>query len=283
MKYQKHWRELVLGGLVLANVVVWIFVCQQRPGPLKVAFLDVGQGDAILIETPTHKRLLLDGGPNKSVVTQLGKSLPFGARNVDVLIESHPDRDHIGGLPEVVSRYRVGVFLEPGVESDNDIDDELHARLRARQVPTLLARRGMVVNFGDGVKLTILFPNQDVSRWETNDASIVARLDYGESSFLLTGDAALKTENILLKLSPAHLDVDVLKAGHHGSRTSTSLSFAEAVTPQYVVISAGKDNSYGHPHQVVLDVVQKVKATILSTIDIGTIKFETDGQTLKLK
>ena len=267
----------------MATAIVWIKVYQTKPGPLKVYFLDIGQGDAIFVDTPTHKRLLLDGGRNKKVLTELGQILPFGNKDIDVMIGSHPDADHIGGLPEVVSRYNVGVFIEPGVESDNTVDDELKKRVKEKDIPTILAKRGVVVNFGDGVKLTILFPNQDVSRWETNDASIVAKLEYGSKSFLLTGDSSIKTENILLTLDPTTLDSDVLKAGHHGSRTSTSLPYAEAVSPEYAVISAGKDNTYGHPHQQVLDILEKVGAKTVSTIDLGTIKFETDGQSLKLK
>ena len=283
------WRELVLTLLVVGNLPIWVAIQRQKPGPLKVYFLDVGQGDAILVETPTHKHLLLDGGPNKKVLSEIGKALPFGVRTIDVMIESHPDKDHIGGLPEVVNRYKVGLFLEPGVQSDNTIDDELHARLEKKNVPDLLARRGMVINFGDGARLRILFPNQDVSRWETNDASIVAKLEYGDKSFLLTGDSPIKSENILLKLDPKILDSDVLKAGHHGSRTSTSLPYAEAISPEYTVISAGRDNTYGHPHQEVLDILQKVGAQIVATEDIknlkglGTIEFETDGQVLKVK
>lgn len=216
-------------------------------------------------------------------MAELGKVLPFGNKTIDVMIESHPDRDHIGGLPEVADRYKVGIFLEPGVESDNDIDDVLHARLKAQNIPDILARRGMVVNFGDGARLEILFPNQDVSRWETNDASIVAKLTYGNESFLLTGDSTKKAESILLNLNSTILKSSVLKAGHHGSRTSTSPAYATAVSPEYAVISAGKDNTYGHPHKEVLDILQQVSAIILSTIDMGTIEFETDGQVLKLK
>src|SRR3989344_7824704 len=155
------------------------------------------------------------------------------------MVATHSDKDHIGGLPEVVSRYEVGMFLEPGVESENNIDDELKKRLEEKNIPKLLAKRGMVVNLGDGVKLQILFPNQDVTRWDTNRASIVARLVYGEKSFLLTGDSPLQVENILLSLDKNLLDSDVLKAGHHGSRTSTSLTYAEAVSPEYAIISAG--------------------------------------------
>jgi competence protein ComEC len=280
----ERWREMVLAGLVAANLLVWALVWQSMSSDLlKVYFLDIGQGDSILIETPTKKHLLIDGGPNKKVLSELGKILPFGSRSIDVMMESHPDKDHIGGLPEVVSRYNVGLFMEPGVESENSIDDELHKRLESKNVPALLAKRGMVINFGDGVRLKILFPNQDVSRWETNDASIVAKLEYGESSFLLTGDSPMKVENIMLNLNKEVLDSDVLKAGHHGSRTSTSLSYAQAASPEYAVISAGKDNTYGHPHKEVLDVLHKVGAKIISTAERGTIKFQTDGTELRIK
>ena len=280
----KRWREVVVGALIFSNIFVWLAVVERRPSEtLTVYFLDIGQGDAIFIDSPTHGRLLLDGGKNMKVLTELGKILPFADKRIDVLIESHPDSDHIGGLPEVVSRYKVGVFLEPGVESDNIIDDELHRRLEEKKIPEILARRGMVINFGDGVKLEILFPNQDVSKWETNRASIIARLVYGEKSFLLTGDSPIAIENVMLNLDSEILDSDVLKAGHHGSRTSTSLPYAQAVSPEYAVISAGLNNTYGHPHKEVLDILKKLGTNILSTADLGTIKFETDGKTLLVK
>lgn len=282
-RLREYWREVVLGVLILSTLLTWFKIYQSGPGPLTVHFLDVGQGDAILVETPSHKRFLLDGGPNKKVVTEMGKALPFGARTIDLVIESHPDGDHIGGLPEVLERYKVGLFLEPGVESENDLDDELRKRLSEKEIPRILAKRGMVVDFGDGARLTILFPDRDVSMWDTNDASIVARLDYGESSFLLTGDAGIKTESTMIYHSAELLDVDVLKAGHHGSRTSTSAAFAAAVSPAYAVISAGKDNSYGHPHSQVLDVLNNLGAEIKSTAESGTIIFESDGEELKIK
>ncbi|MDO8589775.1 MAG: ComEC/Rec2 family competence protein [bacterium] len=281
---KKYSQEAVLAVLVLSNIFVWFAVYQRQPSNiLSVYFLDIGQGDAIFIDSPAHGRLLLDGGKNRSVLTELGKILPFADKRIDVMIESHPDADHIGGLPEVVSRYDVGMFLEPGVESDNSIDDELHRRVDEKNIPKILARRGMVVNFGDGAKLQILFPNQGVSNWETNRASIVAKLVYGNKSFLLTGDSPIAIENVLINLDQKILDSDVLKAGHHGSRTSTSLVYAQAVSPEYAVISAGKDNTYGHPHKEVLDILQKVGAKVVSTASSGTIKFETDGKNLKSK
>lgn len=282
--FREKWRELILIVLVVSNLLVWAAVYSRIPGKtLKVYFLDVGQGDAIFIETPSRRQVLIDGGKNKKVVSQLGRIMPFGDKSLDIIIATHPDADHIGGLPEVVNRYKVELFIEPQVESENDLDNELDVRLEKKNIETLVAKRGQVIDFGDGVRLTILFPDRDVSTWETNDASIVARLDYGESSFLLTGDSPLKVESILIGLDKNMLDVDVLKAGHHGSRTSTSLSFAQATSPEYAVISAGADNTYGHPHQEVLNILKQVGSKIKSTAESGTIKFETDGQFLKVK
>ena len=281
---KKYWREVLVSILILSNIFVWLAFRDREPSEtLTVYFLDVGQGDAILIDSPKHIRVLVDGGKNRKVLTELGKILPFADKRIDVVLATHPDADHIGGLPEVASRFNVEIFIEPGVESENSIDDELHRRLDEENITKLIARRGMVVNLGNGAKLQILFPTQDVSNWETNRASIVARLVYGDHEFLLTGDSPSPIEKVLISLDEKTLDVDVLKAGHHGSRTSTSLEFAEATSPEYAIISASKDNTYGHPHKEVLDILNKVNAKILSTADLGTIKFETNGQTLKIK
>jgi len=281
---KKWWREVALGTLLFANIAVWAIVWEKRPSDLlRVYFLDVGQGNAILIDSPTHGRILYDGGPNSKVLSEIGKLLPFGDRRIDVVIGSHPDADHIGGLIDVVRRYKVGAFIEPGVESKSQIDDTLRAEVSKRRIPILLARAGMKVVLEEGIEFQILFPDREISDWETNDASIVGKLIYQDKSFLLTGDSTKKVEYLLLFSDPNILKSDVLQVGHHGSKTSTSLIYAEAVSPEYAVISTSKDNSYGHPHKEVLDILDKVNAKILNTADFGTIKFETNGQTLKLK
>ena len=281
---KKYRQEAIVGVLILANILVWLALYERRPGEhLSVYFFDVGQGDAIFIESPSRQRILIDGGRNRKILTELGKILPFADRRIDAVIATHPDSDHIGGLPEVVSRYKVGVFLESGVGSEGSVDNELEGRLEKKDIPRLLARRGVTLTLGDGVRMEILFPITDVSNWETNRASIVSRLSYGEHEFLFTGDSPSAIESVLIALEGTRLDVEVLKAGHHGSRTSTSLEFAKATTPEYAVISAGRDNMYGHPHEEVLDNLRGVGAEILSTAELGTIIFETDGKTLKLK
>lgn len=258
--------------------MVFLLLWERREKPLEVHFLDVGQGDAILIETPNQKQILIDGGRNRSVVSHLGELLPFGDRDLDVLIATHPDADHIGGLPEVLDRYEVLLYLEPGVRSENGLVEVLERKVSLKVKERLLARQNLKISFGDGVELLILFPNQDVSNFDTNDASIVAKLSYGETSFLLTGDAGFRTENILLNSVGNLLDSDVLKAGHHGSKNSSSPKFVSAVSPEYAVISAGKDNSYGHPHQEVLKIFEDLNIKIRNTAKEGTITFKSDGK-----
>jgi len=285
LTFKERWREYTILALLLLNILVWLSLYDRdRGGEIAtIYFLDVGQGDAILIDSPTHNRVLIDGGKNRQILGELGKILPFGDRRIDVVVVTHPDADHIGGLPEVVSRYDVGVLLESGAESENSLDEELDSRLLERGVEKILAKRGMVIHLGGGAELRILFPNGDVSNLDTNDASIIAEFVYGESEVLLTGDAGIKTENMLTLLDREALDTDILKFGLHGSRTSTSLAFAELASPEYSIISASAGNSYGHPHREVLNILESVGSQIFSTAERGTIIFETNGKTWGIK
>lgn len=243
----------------------------------------MGQGDGILIESPTGGRVLIDGGPNRRILSELGEVLPFGDRRIDVVIESHPDLDHINGLVEVLRRYEVGVFVQSGVESSNEVDDLIDRILDEKDIREVVAKRGMRLDLGGGAVLQIIFPNTDVSSWETNEATTVSKLTYGESTFLFTGDSTKRAEYILLGLGEEALDVDVLQVGHHGSETSTGPLYIKAVTPEYSVISSGKDNKYGHPHKVTLDTLSKFETKILNTAQVGRVKFESDGETLEVK
>jgi len=256
---------------------------EDRSGILKVSFLDIGQGDAIFIEAPNGNQVLIDGGSNRAVLKELGKVMPFYDRTIDVVIATHPDKDHIGGLVEVLKNYRTDMVMESGVSSDTGVYQELEKTIADKKLPRILARRGMSLNLGDGVRLNILFPDRDTEGWETNTASIVAKLVYGNNSFLLTGDSPIAIENYLSMIDGQNLKSDVLKAGHHGSRTSTSESFASLVSPQYAVISAGKNNQYGHPHKEVLDILEKIKAVILKTYENGTISFSSDGERVSVE
>lgn len=291
----------ILIVLLLALIfTAYVAFREDRRGVMTVVFLDVGQGDAIFIDSPSGRQVLVDGGPGRSVLRELSKVMPFYDRSIDVVVASHPDADHISGLNDVLSRYKVDIFLEPGVESETALFEELNSKIERLEASTqsqgadrsvglkrFEARRGMTIDLGSGAEFQILFPDRDPSGMESNTASIVARLVYGESEFLLTGDSPKSIEEYLIFLSSQGLNPglksDVLKAGHHGSKTSSSEAFVSAVSPQYAVISAGKDNRYGHPHEEVIKILQNSGVQILRTDKSGRITFKTDGKNLKLK
>lgn len=274
---------LVLVVLIGMNAFIFWELSRPEETVLKVAFLDVGQGDAIFIEGPTGIQMLIDGGPDRSVLRQLPKEMGLFDRTIDVVVATHPDKDHIAGLVEVFDRYSVQTFIEPGVEGDSSYSEALDRSVAIENgVQPIQARRGMRLQLGGGAYADILYPDRDVSGLETNTASIVMRVVYGETEFMLTGDAPVLVEDWVLA-SGGMLESDVLKAGHHGSRTSTAPEWIQAVQPKYVVVSAGRDNSYGHPHQEVVDIVQKFGATLISTAERGSIRFESNGQVLEVK
>lgn len=283
---------LIMFPLILtgAALLVWQAVAYASPQKhLRVVFLHVGQGDSIYIETPHHNRLLIDAGPPDGAgLSALSRVMPFFEKRIDALLMTHPDQDHIGGMPPILDRYAVGALIEPGVTSENQVDDAIMQKAEQKQIPKLLARRGMNIDLGDGVTFHILFPDRDTAGWETNTASVVGKLTHGENTFLLTGDAPDEIERYLISLQQSsgnatELKSDVLKAGHHGSKTSSSLEFVEAIRPLYGIISAGKNNSYGHPHKEALDHLGSVAREILVTFERGDITFLSDGKVLTQK
>ncbi len=277
-KIKKQFKYWLLGALALLTLFVWYAVLAETRSGLTVAFLDVGQGDAVFIEAPNGNQILLDAGPNNAVLRELPKLMPFYDRSIDMIIESHPDKDHVAGLVETARRYDIGLAMEPGVKSNSAAYKELNKAISEKKIQKILARRGMRINMGGGAVLDILLPDRDVSGVDANTASIVAKLVYGNTSFMLTGDLPKAMEKYLVSLEGEFLKSDVLKIGHHGSRTSTSEIFLAAVSPSYAIISAGAGNRYGHPHRETIDLLSRFKIPILNTIKRGTIKMESDGK-----
>ncbi|HEY1042054.1 MAG TPA: MBL fold metallo-hydrolase [Candidatus Paceibacterota bacterium] len=273
---------LLIALLLVGNALLFTAILRPDTSTLAVAFLDVGQGDAIYIESPTGVDLLIDGGKDKSAVRELSKVMGPLDRRIDIVLATHPDADHIGGLPDVLSRYRVGTVLESGKAGDSSQADRFTDSIRREAGAAYgIAKQDMRIHLGEGVYADVLFPEGDAKKLrETNDASVILRLVYGESEFMLTGDAPSWVEERLVQKYGRGLRSDVLKAGHHGSRTSSSDVFLFAVMPQTVVVSAGKDNPYGHPHPEVLDNVREIGATVVSTAESGTIVFRSDGKSV---
>jgi competence protein ComEC len=279
---QKRWLFvflIVLTVFVSGGVYYALLHTIQKTPHLTVSFLNIGQGDAVLIQGPTGEKMLVDGGPDRSVLRELSKRLWPWDRHIDVLVETHPDKDHITGLGYVLERYRVGYFLESGIPDKTATS--LHVKddvQKEKGIQHITIKRGMRLDLGGGAYADVLFPDTDQSQQVvTNDGSVVLHVVYGKTSFMLTGDLPSPYEDHLVMIDGASLHSDVLKAGHHGSRYSTDSIWLSAVAPEYVVISAGKGNSYGHPHKEVLDRVEKQGAELVSTIDSGTITFESDG------
>lgn len=278
------WILLIVLGLS-SFCIVYIAIREDRSGLLTVSFLDIGQGDAIFIDAPNGNQMLLDGGPGQIVVRKLGEAMPFYDRSIDVLMASHADQDHIGGLPDVLDRFFVARVIEGGTMSSTSAYQALEDRKKAERSQNVLVHTGdkIVLDRKRGVVLAVLFPDRDASLLETNTGSIVAKLTYGKICFLLTGDSPIAIEEYLVRLYGDTLRCDVLKVGHHGSRTSSSPGFVKAVSPAYGIISAGKDNTYGHPHQEVMDTLKSFGVKILRTDELGTITFVTDGKVLQQK
>lgn len=277
-------KPFILSVFFLITVLIWYAVfAEERSNVLTVAFLDVGQGDAIFIEAPNGKQVLIDGGSNKDVLRSLSKVMPFYDRSIDVVIATHPDKDHIGGLPDVLARYTVDLFLEPGIENDTGAYRALENIVSKRGVQKIYARRGMQLVLDDETLLRILFPDRSVVGMESNTASIVAQLVYGDTEFLLTGDSPKSIEKYLISLDGKDLKSDVLKVGHHGSKTSSNASFIGMASPDFAIISAGEDNRYGHPHKEVLETLEQFEVKIINTASAGTIVFTSDGKSLQVR
>lgn len=270
---------LAVGVLIALNGFIWYAVCTHSRGQMVLAFLDVGQGDSIYVRSPDGYDMLIDGGPDHAAVRELPNVMGPLDRTIDLVVETHPDKDHIAGLVDVLARYQVRTVMTPGVANDTDTFRALeHAIASEPQVTRVTARRGMRIHLGSAVYADVLYPDHDVSRIRaTNDASITLHLVYGSTTAMLTGDLPSTIEDILVRDYGTALQGDILKAGHHGSKYSTDALWLRAVHPRVVVISAGAHNTYGHPSPDVLERVRDAGADIVSTIDRGTIIYESDG------
>jgi len=279
----KNFIYFVLSFLFLLNILAWLVVYDlKNPQLLEVNFFDVGQGDAIFIETSKRHQILIDGGPSSAILEKLGKEMSFLDRTIDLIILTHPEKDHLAGLIEVLKKYRVENILWTGVIRHTPTFEEWQKLIeeeRARgDAQIKIAKSGQKIT-SPGLVMKILYPPESLEGKEfadSNDTSIVAKLVFGGNSFLFTGDAYKSVERELVK-EGIDIDSDILKVSHHGSKTSSSEDFIKAVSPETAVISVSKGNIYGHPHQEVLEILQKYGITILRTDLDGDIKIISDG------
>ena len=240
-------------------VLVW-HTLSSAGDTLKVHFLDIGQGDAILLETPNKHQMIIDAGRGIKVLNALDIILPSNDRDLDIVVMTHPDADHIGGFVPILKRYKVDTIIQSFIPSKTNLYKEIVSLMQEEGATTYTISQAYSFTF-DGVQFDILWPlSTEVT--EKNAASVVLLVSYGNTEILLTGDASAKIEEFLIKSFPEKLnDIEILKAGHHGSKTSTAESFLNHIKPNTIIYSAGKNNSYGHPHDIILNRVKAYAET----------------------
>ncbi len=269
---------VILATLTIVALLVWLALFTFPDGRLHVSFLDVGQGDAILIESPSGHQILVDGGPSPAAVTfALGKGLPFWDRSLDLVVLTHPQEDHLAGLIGVLERYQVGLLLDSGEECAGEACQRFWELLEVKEIPNRKAEAGMRVELGDGVGMEVFHPPPELLRGtgsDVNNNSVVLKVTMGRASLLLTGDIEEVGERALLA-SGQPLRSLVLKAPHHGSATSLNPRFLREVSPQLVIISVG-ENRFGHPAPETLAKLSSL--TTLRTDEEGTIEVVINGE-----
>ncbi|OGF30558.1 hypothetical protein A3H09_02475 [Candidatus Falkowbacteria bacterium RIFCSPLOWO2_12_FULL_45_13] len=282
----KLYKILLIFGIVASLAALLLFwLVYQVPNQLEIDFLDVGQGDAILIKTPAGQNILVDGGPDKTVIKRLSQNLPWWDKRIDLMVLTHPHDDHVTGLNDVLKRYQVKKVLYTGATHNAPNYLAWLRLVRDKKVPLTIIDKEQTIDLGQGVRLEILYPNQSLAGQtlaDLNQSSIVARLAYGRNKFLLTGDAGEEAEKKLID-SGADLKADVLKVGHHGSEYSTTLGFLEKIKPALAVIEVGRDNQFGHPNLRIIKRLERGGARIYRTDENGTIHLISDGKKITLR
>ncbi len=280
---------------ILILISVFTLGHSQAAGDLTVTCIDVGQGDSILIESPSGKNVLIDGGgrqegsvsdPDRDDMTGRSIVVPFlrkkGINELDLVVLTHPHEDHVGGLPYVLEKLKVDMVLDSGQTHTSRGYYRFLRLIEHKHIPYKLARAGQVIDLGAGVKGYVLHPSEPLitgTESDLNNNSVVIRLVYGRTSFLLMGDTAFEGEDRILS-SGRNIKSDVLKVGHHGSSTSTSDSFLGAVSPRYAVISVGAKNKFGHPSLETLERLSDHGIKVFRTDMDGAVIFKSDGNSI---
>jgi competence protein ComEC len=279
----KRWQKWVLGALAITASFSWYVVfMSRRDGLLHVAFLNVGQGDAILIETPLGNQILIDGGPGRRVLSELNAFLPFYDRTLDMVIATHTDYDHLAGLTEVLKSYSAGTVIDNGFSVDTEIYHTWVGLLEKKKPLHKIAHAGDQIELEPALTLEILGPAPDdlaSASDKANEVMVVSRLVYGGTEFLFTGDLE-KGDEVRLAQSGVDLKSDVLKVAHHGSKNASTQLFLERVSPEYAVISVGKENRYGHPTPDALARLAKLPLKLFRTDTDGRVEFTSNGYSI---
>ena len=265
------------GALIIIGLIILCGFASLPSGKLEVTLLDVGQGDAIFIRTPQNQKILIDAGPAANLLNPLAEEMYFFEKQIDLMVITHPDLDHIAGFTEILRRYEVKNILMTGVQHDTAWYRDILEQITEQEIPVYVAREELDFNFGS-ILFDVIWPREALAGKkpaDANAASIVAKLTYGNTSVLLTGDFEEGGEETLLKTTQ-NIQADVLKLGHHGSRTSSSEDFLKTVDSKIALISVGQDNKFDHPHAEVLERVRDQE--VYSTMERGSVRISSDGE-----
>lgn len=277
---------LLLASLLSLAVIIilgLLYFYSKQLTNLSINFLDVGQGDAIFIKTPFNQNILVDGGPDSTVIKRLGENLPWWSRTIDLLVLTHPHDDHIIGLNEIIKRYDVRKIIYTGVVYDSSAYDSWQELVKAYQIPTVIIDHPQIINLGKNCNLEILYPRQAIygqSIDNLNNSSLVSKLVCAGVKILLAGDAEQAEEKELLQVE-ADLSADIIKVGHHGSDTASSEEFLAKVKPQYAIIEVGK-NDFGLPSLRVIKRLERRGVKIYRTDQSGTIVIKKNDQKIEI-
>src|SRR3989344_3467211 len=281
--------------IFLIFVATWFLTLKfESSTQLEITLADVGQGDAILIKTPKNQTMLIDGGPNNKVLEKLGEYLPPLAKRIDIVLLTHPHADHVVGLIEILRRYEIGAVILSGADLKTEVYSEFLKTVKEKNIPVIIAEAGEAIRFDQNLEFDILSPAKSESLVfnkksegfgsagnDVNDTSIVGKLIFKDFSIMLTGDATFKIENQLLAYGE-NLKSDILKAGHHGSKYSSSLQFLKLISPKAAIIEVGAKNRYGHPSPAALSRLKMINASIFRTDLNGDIEIISNGFTTSI-
>ena len=266
--------KIAFVSILLANIIIWSFYFSLPDGKLHIKVYDVGQGDSILIKTASGKTILVDGGPDNSVLGYLGRDIPFYLKNIDLVVLTHPDADHLTGLIEVVKQYKVRKIWVNGVKKDTRVYQNWEKALSESSLKVEIVKAGNKLKLEDSLILSVIWPQKDFISSKTNLLGIVIKLSYGEFDALLAADADKNVQPYTSSLG----HVEVLKVPHHGASESVSEAFLNLTSPEVSIISVGEKNPYNHPRQEALDLLTKSGSKIYRTDKDGSIEIVSNGE-----